>query len=49
MDSLVEIVILGTVGVELAEILVGLKTIRVAASLVGILIGVIVVKGVVMD
>ena len=49
MDFSVEIVILRAVSVELAEILIGLKTIRVTASLVGILIGVMAIKGVVMD
>ena len=49
MDFLVEIVMLGVVGVELAEILIGLKMIRVAASLAGILIGVMAIKGVVID
>ena len=37
------------VGVELAEILVGLKIIGVAASLVGILIEVMAIKGIVID
>jgi len=40
---------LRTVGIELAEILIGLKTIGVIASLVEILIGVIAIKGVVID
>jgi len=40
---------LGAIGVELAEILIGLKTIRVAASSAGILIGVMAIKGVVID
>ena len=40
---------LKAVGVELAEILIGLKTIGVTAYLAGILIKVIVIKGVVMD
>jgi len=40
---------LGLVGVESAGILIGLKTIRVAASLVGTLIGVIAIKGIVID
>ena len=49
MDFSVEIVMLGAVGVESAEIPVGLKTIGVAASLAWILIGVIVIKGIVIN
>ena len=41
----VGVVILKAVGVELAKISIGLKTIRVAASLAGILIGVMAIKG----
>jgi hypothetical protein len=37
------------VGIELVEILIGLKIIRVIASSVEILIGVIMIKGVVID
>ena len=48
-DSSVEIVMLRAVGVESAEILVGLKTIGVSASLAWILIGVIAIKGIVID
>jgi len=44
-----EIIILGVVGIELAEILIGLKTIGVAASSAGISIGVIAIKGIVID
>jgi len=49
VDFLVEIVILRAISIELVEILIGLKIIRVAASLAGILIGVIVIKSVVVD
>ena len=49
VDFSVEIVILRAVGVESVEILVGLKTIGVAASLAWILIGVIAIKGIVID
>jgi hypothetical protein len=49
VDSLVEIVILRAVGVELAEIPIGLKTIGVMASLAWILIGVIAIKGIVIN
>ena len=47
--GLVDFLVEGAVGVELAEILVGLKTIRVAASLAGILIEVMAIKGIVID
>jgi len=40
---------LRVVGVELAEISIGLKTIGVTAYSAGILIGVMAIKGVVMD
>ena len=49
MDFLVGVVILRAVGVELAKILIGLKTIGVAASSAGVLIGVITIKGIVID
>ena len=49
VDFSVEIVMLRVVSIESAEISIGLKTIGVAASLVGILIGVIVIKSVVVD
>ena len=49
VDFSVEIVILGVVSIELVEISIGLKTIRVIASLAGILIGVIAIKSVVVD
>jgi len=49
VDFLIEIVILRAVSIELAEILIGLKTIKVTASLAGILIRVIVIKSVVVD
>ena len=40
---------LRAVSIKSAEILIGLKMIRVVASLVGILIGVIAIKSVVVD
>ena len=40
---------LRAVGVELAEISIGLKTIRVIACSAGILIGVMAIKGIVID
>jgi len=49
VDFLVKVVMLRAVGVELAGILIGLKMIGIAASSAGILIGVIAIKGVVMD
>ena len=49
MDFSVEIAMLGAVGVELAEISIGLKTIGVIASSVGISIIVMAIKSVVMD
>jgi len=49
VDFLVEIVIFRVVSIELAEILIGLKTIRVVASLAGILIKVMAIESVVVD
>ena len=49
MGFLVEIVMLRVVGVELAEILIGLKTIGVIAYLAGISIKIIAIKGIVID
>ena len=50
VDYLVGVIMLRVVDIELAEILIGLKTIKTTAiGLVGILIGVIVIEGVVMD
>jgi hypothetical protein len=46
---LVEIVMLGTVGIELAEISIGLKTIGVTASSAEISTGVMAIEGVVID
>jgi len=49
VDFLVEIAMLRAVDVKSAEISIGLKTIGVAASSAGILIGVMAIEGVVID
>jgi len=49
VDFSVEIVMLGVVSIELAEISIGLKMIRVVASSAGILIKIIAIESVVVD
>jgi len=49
VDFSVEIVMLRVISIELVEISIGLKTIRVIASSAGILIEVIAIKSIVVD